>query len=309
VSLRLRLRREAAAPVTGRLDLVTVLLFAGCVLIAAGNFVAVRFSNQELAPLWGAGLRFGVAGASYAALVGLLRLPWVTPGHRRGAALYGLLSFAVFYAFMYWALLHVTAGTASIVIGAVPLVTLLLAVGQRLERLSARTLLGGSLALVGIGWLTVSSGAIAATPLAVGALAAAAVCLGQSLIVAKRVAGEHPAAVNALGMGIGAAVLLTTSLLAGETWRLPTQPAAVWAVVYLVTFGSMGLFGLSLLLIRRWSASASSYVLVVVPLVTLAIEAVVAGAPVTTAAVLGALLVLAGTWFGALQGAAAPRPG
>lgn len=133
--------REAAA---SRVGVVTVLLFVGCAVLAAGNFVAVPFSNRELAPLWGAGLRFGLAAATFAALVPLLRVPWVRREHRRGAVVYGVFSFGAFYALSYWSLLHVTAGTASVVIGSVPLLTVLLAAGERVERLSARTLLGGA---------------------------------------------------------------------------------------------------------------------------------------------------------------------
>lgn len=146
--------REAAA---SRVGVVTVLLFVGCAVLAAGNFVAVPFSNRELAPLWGAGLRFGLAAATFAALVPLLRVPWVRREHRRGAVVYGVFSFGAFYALSYWSLLHVTAGTASVVIGSVPLLTVLLAAGERVERLSARTLLGGALALLGIGWITLTS--------------------------------------------------------------------------------------------------------------------------------------------------------
>ena len=39
-----------------------ILAFFLAVLIGSGNFVAVSFSNQELDPFWGAGLRFALAG-------------------------------------------------------------------------------------------------------------------------------------------------------------------------------------------------------------------------------------------------------
>lgn len=300
----------AAAAGSRRLDLVTVLLFAGCVVLAASNFVAVRYSNLDLPPLWGAGLRFGLAAVSYAVLVQLLKLPWVRREDTRDVLVYGVLNFGAFYALTYWALLHVTAGTAAVVIGAVPLITLLLAVAQGLERLSARTLIGGTLALLGVGWLTATSSAIAATPLALLALVVAAVCLGQSIVVGKRVSRNHPASLNAVGMAVGAALLLAISVATGETWALPSSMQSVIAVVYLVTFGSMGLFGLTILLLRRWAPSASSYVLVVVPLVTLLLESLIARVPLVLGALAGAALVLAGTWFGALsRGRSATRAG
>ncbi|HEX7001451.1 MAG TPA: EamA family transporter [Trueperaceae bacterium] len=309
--MRLRLGSAAAdataAAGSRRLDLVTALLFAGCVVLAASNFVAVRYSNLDLPPLWGAGLRFGLAAVSYAVLVQLLKLPWLRREDMRDVLVYGVLNFGAFYALTYWALLHVTAGTAAVVIGAVPLITLLLAVAQGLERLSARTLIGGTLALLGVGWLTATSSAIAATPLALLALVVAAVCLGQSIVVGKRVSRNHPASLNAVGMAVGAALLLAISVATGETWALPSSMQSVIAVVYLVTFGSMGLFGLTILLLRRWAPSASSYVLVVVPLVTLLLESLIARVPVMLGALAGAVLVLAGTWFGALSRASPTR--
>lgn len=302
MNLKLRVPgRAGAATDAGPVDLVTLLLFAGCVVLAAGNFVAVRYSNVELPPLWGAGLRFGLAGVSYAVLAVLLRLPWVRRRDARDAIIYGVLNFGAFYALTYWALLHVTAGTAAIVIGAVPLITLLLAAAQRLERLSLRTLLGGLLALAGVAWLTTTSAGIATTPLSLIALLVATACLAQSIILGKRISANHPATLNAVGMGAGGALLLIASLAAGEAWVLPTSFESQLAVVYLVTFGSMGLFGLTILLLRRWVPSASAYVLVVVPIVTLLLEALIAGVPLMLGALAGAVLVLAGTWFGALS--------
>src|SRR5690606_40248685 len=55
-------------------DPVAVLLFTACVLIAAGNFVAVRFSNQELPPMWGAGLRFALAAVVFISIARLSRI-------------------------------------------------------------------------------------------------------------------------------------------------------------------------------------------------------------------------------------------
>lgn len=55
---------------------------------------------------------------------------------------------------------------------------------------------------------------------------------------------------NAVGMLVGAVLLLAFSAMAGEAWQLPTQPEVVAAVAYLVTLGSVGLFVLVLLDLR-----------------------------------------------------------
>ncbi len=285
------------------LGLTTWLLFAACVLLASGNFVAVRFSNLELPPMWGAGLRFAMAAGVFIVASLALRLRAPRGADLRLTLLFGALNYGLFFAFGYWSLLHVTAGTATIVMAATPLLTLLLASAQGHERLGARSLLGALLALAGVAWLTATSAELALTPLALLTLLLGALTLAQSIILAKRLSGYHPAVVNAIAMSVGAVLLLGLSRALGETWAWPMLPEARWALLYLVGFGSVALFGLTLLLIRRWKPSASAYLMVAVPFVTLVLEALLAGTPIRATAVVCALLVIAGVWFGAL----APR--
>ena len=72
------------------------------------------------------------------------------------------------------------------------------------------------------------------------------------------------------------------------------------ALAYLVTLGSVGLFLALLTVVRRWTASATSYVFVLFPVATLVLEALLLGAPITAPAMAGAALVMAGVWLGAL---------
>ena len=43
-------------------------------ILAGGNAVAIRFSNRELDPLWGACLRFALAALLLVALMAILRV-------------------------------------------------------------------------------------------------------------------------------------------------------------------------------------------------------------------------------------------
>ncbi|MEX2280106.1 MAG: EamA family transporter [Acidimicrobiia bacterium] len=279
----------------------TLAAFTAAVVLGGGNFLAVRFSNRELAPLWGAGLRFGVAALVFVGIVVTMRLRWP-----RGRVLtlniaYGLLSFAVFYALVYWALVRVTAGVASVVLAAVPLVTLLLATAHRMERITWRPVAGAVLALAGITWMTIGPQEVVLPLTALGALFLAIVCVGESVIISKKLSANHPAMTNAVAMIAGAGALLGMSAVAGDPWILPTEPEVVWSLVYLVTFGSVGLFVLILLVVRHWTASATSYLFVMFPLVTMLLGAWLADEPITSQGVTGAVLVMAGVWFGALS--------
>jgi drug/metabolite transporter (DMT)-like permease len=291
-----------------RPDPVALLLFFTCVALGSGNFLAVRFSNLDLPPLWGAGLRFALAAGVFVAVALTTRRRWPRGLLLVRTLLFGLLNFGVFFALMYWALLHVTAGVATIVLATVPLMTLLLAVAQGLERFRPRALVGAIAAVVGIGWLAFSPTDLVLPPLPLLALVAAGLSIGQSIILGKHVSANHPAITNAVAMSTGAFLLLVASRAAGETWAWPSLPEARWALLYLVVFGSVGLFVLTLLLIRRWSPSAASYAFVVIPVVTLLLEAAVAGVEITASALFGAAIVGVGVWFGALAPAPRERP-
>src|SRR5207249_10774856 len=66
------------------------------------------------------------------------------------SALYGVLAFTLSFGLFFWGTRRVPAGIASVIIGSVPLLTLLLAVLQRLERFRIRGVVGAVLAISGI---------------------------------------------------------------------------------------------------------------------------------------------------------------
>src|SRR5262245_56925585 len=118
--------------------------------MAGGNAVGVRFSNREMAPLWGAGLRFSLAALVLLGIMALRRLPVPRGKALAGALLYGLINFGLTFALAYYALVRLHAGLGQTLLALVPLATLLLAVAQRQERLRLVSALGTLLALGGV---------------------------------------------------------------------------------------------------------------------------------------------------------------
>lgn len=279
----------------------TLAAFAGVIVLGGGNFLAVRVSNGELAPFWGAGLRFSLAALVFVIIAALMRLSVPRGKTLVLTALYGFFVVTLTYALMYWALTRVTAGTGAIVLAMVPLVTALLAAAQRLEKLSARTMLGALVAFGGIVWMTVGEQGVVIPLDGLIAILAASFTIAQSVILGKHVSGNHPAITNAVGMSVGAPLLLALSAIVGEQWTVPSQAETVAAVFYLVLLGSVGLFVLTLLVVRHWTASAMSYAFVLFPVVTMLAEAAILDEPLTARSAIGAIAVMAGVWFGALS--------
>jgi drug/metabolite transporter (DMT)-like permease len=289
-----------AVPPEPRRDRVSFGAFAGAVFIGGSNFVAVRFSNRELDPLWGAGLRFALAAAVFGLLFAALRLSLP-----RGRALllvttYGLLAFGAAYGCLYWAMQEVPAGIAAVVLAVGPLMTLLLAVAHGMERLSGRALAGALVALAGSVVIFFQPGSIAFGWGSFALLGVAALCASEAVVVSKLAGGVHPVAMNFLGMSAGAVVLLLVAAAAGERLALPAEGETQLALAYLVG-GTVGLFLLVLFVVQRWTASATSYTFVLMPVVAAALGALVADEAITVTTIAGGAVVCAGVYVGAAR--------
>jgi drug/metabolite transporter (DMT)-like permease len=132
------------------------------------------------------------------------------------------------------------------------------------------------------------------------AVVLAAACIAESVVLFKTFPKTHPVTTNALAMGTGAAILFVTSGLMRESPRLPSLIPTWTALLYLIFFGSVGTFVLALYVLTRWTASATSYSLVLMPIVTVIFASWIADEPITIALIVGGILVLAGVYVGAL---------
>jgi drug/metabolite transporter (DMT)-like permease len=133
------------------------------------------------------------------------------------------------------------------------------------------------------------------------AVVAAAASLAEGAVVFKLFPRSHPLVSNAVAFTAGAPVLFLLSRLAGEKWSLPST-AGTWAAFgYLVLIGSVVQFYLYVYVLSRWTASATAYSFLLVPVATVVIAAVLLGEAITAPFLVGAALVLAGVWVGAIQ--------
>src|SRR5919107_5708841 len=287
---------------------VLIAAFAAISVLVGGNAVGIRFSNRELDPLWGAGLRFALATTVLGGVMAVLRLELPRGRALTGALLFGLLDVGAAFGFGYYALVELHAGFGSILLALVPLATLLLAVLQAQEPLRAAAVTGTLLALVGVALMSRAPLRESLPLLSLLAALGSALCIAQATVLVRRFPPVHPVTMNAVAMTVGATVLIAGSVLAGESLVVP-QRAATWvALGYLVVVGSVVVFVLFLFVLRHWVASRTAYVYVLVPFVTVALTAWLDDEPVGAGLVLGGLLVLAGVYVRALRPARTPPP-
>lgn len=281
------------------IDRSTLSAFVTAVIFLGVNFVAVRISNEELPPFWGSSLRFLIASVLLLSIVKLRTIPLPRGRALTGAVLFGLFSFAISYGFLYWGLTQVRAGMASVTFATIPLITQLIAslIGQ--ERLTWRGILGAVIVIAGIGIVFYDQLRFDIPFIYLGAVLAGVVSSALSGIVVKHYPKSHPFSVNSVGMGVGASLLLVLSFLTGERQSLPALQSTWLALGWLVLSSIVG-FVLIVWLLARWSATATSYIGVLTPLVTIVAASLLTGEIPTVTFLAGSLLVLVGVYVGAL---------
>jgi drug/metabolite transporter (DMT)-like permease len=282
-------------------DRTALAAFVAMSVLAGGNAVAIRFSNRELDPLWGAGLRFALAAALLAALMAILRLAPPRGRALRGAVLYGVLAIGGAFALAYYGLVDIHAGLGQTLLAIVPLATLFLAVLQRQERLRPGAVVGGVVALAGIALMSNTTLDEGIPALSLLAVLGGALCFAQAAVLVRHFPPAHPVTMNAVGMATGAVLLLAGSLVAGETIELPDRRETWLAIGYLVPVGSVVVFVLYLVVLRYWEASRAAYEFVLIPVFTVALSTWLDDEQLGFGLLLGGPLVLVGVYIGALR--------
>lgn len=285
----------------GRAERLALAAFIAESVLAGGNAVGVRFSNRELDPLWGAGLRFLLAALLLGSVMTAMRLAFPRGRALAGAMVFGALMFGATFGLAYYALVRIHAGLGQTLLALVPLATLLLAVAQRQERLRAAAITGTLLSLVGVGLISGLSERESVPLLSLLAMLAAVFCFAQATVLVRHFPPVHPVTLNTVGMATGALVLIVLSLLFGESIVVPDEAETWIAIAYLVAIGSGVVFVLYVFVIRIWSASRAAYGFVITPVVTVLLSAWLDDEPITAGLVFGGVLVLVGVYIGALR--------
>ena len=125
-------------------------------------------------------------------------------------------------------------------------------------------------------------------------LGVAALGASESVVVSKLVGRQHPMAMNAVGMTAGSVALLTVAVLGGDELVLPRERDTQLAVAYLVA-ATVGMFLCILYVVQRWTASATAYTFVSMPVVAVLAAAALLDEPITAAVVAGGAIVVAGS--------------
>lgn len=196
-----------------------------------------------------------------------------------------------------WGQRYIDSGLAGIILGSVPVVTLVLAhLYMHDERMSARSLLGaligfsGVVAVIGAGALSHADDAI----LAEFAVFVAAVGIAVANIIARRNGHLAPVVLAAGAQAASVAMLAPLSLLVDRPWTLHPSSAVLGSLVVLGVVGSAMPSLLFFRLLMRVGAARASLAAYLVPLVAVVLGALVLDERLAWSALAGMVLILIG---------------
>jgi drug/metabolite transporter (DMT)-like permease len=272
-------------------------LYAVLVLVWSSTWVSIKIGLEDLAPLFGAGLRFVLAGVVL--LGGALVARRALRTDALLAAILAVLPFATTYGLIYWAEQYVPSGLAAVLFGVLPLyVALLAALLLPAEPLRARVLAGIAVAICGLAVafgesLSLGQGDLAALAAAAVLVSPVASAIGN-VSIKLRAGGIDALVLNGWAM-LGAGVLLLAVSAPLEDWGATRWSAtAVGSIAYLALAGTAFTFVTLTVLLRELPAVTISFVSVLLPFGALAFGALLSDEVVTPAALAGAVLVACG---------------
>ncbi len=277
-----------------------LLAFAIIYFVWGSTYLAIRVGVREVPPFLLASLRFTVAGLL---LYGWMRARGTpSPSFREWAAacLMGALIFLLDYGCLFWAEQRVPSGIAAVVLATIPVfITLLEIIFLRTQRLTVRLGLALVVGICGVAVLMSNSVSLGEVPInRAGALAlvfasftwSVATILSQKLPLPA--SKPMSAAAQMLTGGVQLLALAAVSHELGG-FRMQNVSWSAWfALVYLITAGSIVGFTAYIWLLHYESPTKVGTYAYVNPLVAVALGYLLGGEVVGSRTLLGTLLVL-----------------
>jgi len=285
---------SSAAP--GRLRLAFLVL----TLIWGSTWAVIRLGLEGIPPLSGVALRFAIAGAILLVLIPRFGVRFTWSREELGLwAMNGLLSFTASYTIVYWAEQHIPSGLAALLFATYPLFVAVLAhfflPGERLGWNSAIDILLG---FAGVGVIFSDDlqllGGANVREVALVMLLSPIVSAVATIAVKRWGAGIHPLSLTAVPMLMTACVVGALAFAFERHATIVFDLRSVGSLLYLAIFGSAVTFTIYYWMLARARATQVALIAYTIPIVAVAVGALLFQEPVRLRVILGGVLVLIG---------------
>lgn len=260
--------------------------------IWGSTFIAIKFAIESIPPFMSAGLRFLFAGVLLYALLRIQGTPSPSRTQWKSTAAIGTLLLAVGNGGVTFAEQWIASGPAALAIATVPIWALLFS-GIWGEYPHRREWLGIGLGLLGVLLLNLG-GNMQASPIGATVLLVAAAGWAFGSLWSKRLDMPSGPMSSAAQMLFAGSLLMIISGLSGE--RLQTVPSArsLWALGYLVIFGSFIAYSAYLYLLKTVRPAIATSYAFVNPMVAMLLGSLLSNEKISGFEILALLAILSG---------------
>ena len=281
------------------------IVFTLLCLIWGSTWLGIKVGLEFLPPFLFAGIRFLVATMGLLVLAKILhaRIPRDKQSWNLMLVL-GIFQISLPYGLVFWAEQYISSGLSAVLFATLPFFVVIFAhlmIDEKLTRMKTLGVVASFMGLVAIFWrdVTLTQGIIGQSSLLGGlAVVGSSASGGLANVVAKRHAHKIDPAANVLVQSLtGAAALLCLGLLTERDVALDFEPVAVLAILYLGIVGSALAFVGLYWLLRKTTATNSSLITFVTPIVALILGWAVLGEVPDPNVGLGAMLILTGVYL------------
>lgn len=225
-----------------------LLAFFVIYVVWGSTYLAIRYAVETIPPLLVVAVRQSIAGSAIFA--------WVySRGYRptlrewRASLVLGVLYFVISHGALHWAETIVPSGLTALLIASEPVwIAILSTVVVREERLTGKTIAGLILGIVGVGLLMRAEPGAGHGRMLLGCVAVvgSAIAWSCGVIYSRNPAlPKDPVARAGMAAITGSALLFVASLVSGEITRShwhSFSARSIWALLYLVVFGTIVAF-------------------------------------------------------------------
>lgn len=250
--------------------LLVIIAFISIYLIWGGTYLFVAIALNDLPPFFLAGIRFILASL----LIGIV-LPFLKSSQRpsylqvKNAFVAGILFLVLGNGGMSWALQYIDSGLAALIISAQPMVILLMLYVLQGQKIKLQSIIGVLLGILGI-YLLVAQDSIEHSSDYWWGMLALVSCLFSwgyaSIFVGKSDMPKNFFVNSALQMALAGIIMVVISFFTENIMEIrwsQISNTTIWAMMFLVIFGSIVAFTAFNYLLRHVSpekVSTSTYV-------------------------------------------------
>ena len=272
-----------------------VLSFFAIYVLWGTTFLAIRIAVEELPPLFAAGARFFTAGVLLYVFMRAKGEAKPTLIQWRSLTIMALLMFVAEYGPLFWAEKYVPSGVVSVLAATLPILTMLLEMLiLRRQRMRLTLAMAVFIGFAGVAVLLLPGGGqhLALIPCVAILAGATTWSLGSVLTRSMELPKSRPTTAGA-AMMLGGGMLLALSAGFGEMHPFPhISERAIFALLYLIVFGSLLAFTAFVWLLAHMPATRVSSHAYVNPIVAVALGYFAAGEIITWRIIAGSVLVL-----------------